>query len=95
MAARIRIACDASALAPVLADLKALLEPSPQPGSQLRELVLDLLDDPEQLVRFDIDRSAASAGELRVALQPSNRLLDLVAALRAGNWDLHGVQHGV
>lgn len=48
-----------------------------------RELRLDLLDCLDQLVRLEPDVNAAAAGEFGVRLEPADRLLVFLAALRA------------
>jgi hypothetical protein len=92
--AKVTISADASQLAPVLAELRELVERSTARG-ELAPAELDLLDEPSQLVCFDVDGSASPAGELRVLLQPTDRLLELVAALRAWDRDRCGVEHDV
>ena len=89
----LRITADDSALEPVLGELLALIERLPKPLAEITDGPFDLLECPSELVRVDIDRGSAPAGEFRVLLQPTDRLLGLVAALRARDRDLRGVEH--
>lgn len=60
--------------------------------SEFTQLSFDLSDLPFELVRFERDDRAASAGELRVVLYPSNALLGFVAAFFTGNTDLDVIE---
>ena len=76
--------CDAAALARDV----ALLSKAAQCLPHLGQAVVQLLDSGAELVRADLDRAAAlPAGELRVCLQPADALAELVAAVRAGEFD--------
>lgn len=58
-------------------------------SADVRQAALDLLDEPEQLVRiYTNDSTASDTGELTVHFEPSDRFRMLLVALRAGNIDL-------
>lgn len=86
MAARLFLQVDGSAME---APLALLLEHLPQLAPEVRERVLDRLDAFAQAGCIDVETfPALRTGEVRVALQPTDAFLDLVAAVRAGNVDL-------
>lgn len=76
----LQIQCDISALT-------AALDSLPEVSELSREVVERLLsgfDGRAQLVRIHVeDAVAGRTGDLRIALQPSNFLVDLLAAVRA------------
>lgn len=62
-------------------------------GSEVRDAFLRGFETIPEPFRFDSDGAGATrADQLRVVLQPSKRLLELVAALRAGQLDIGGVE---
>jgi hypothetical protein len=74
-----------SALRDTLQSVNELLYRSPE----LRKLAVDIFQPDFEFVRLEQDDDpAVSAGEVRVRLQPSERLLELVATLRAAERDL-------
>ncbi len=84
------ISADASALLSALSEFEAALESR----LEIRETFVGLLDSGEQLCRVDSDVSvAAFTGELIVSLHPSDALLGLVAAARAGDRDFCVAEH--
>jgi hypothetical protein len=65
-----------------------LLAQAAQRSMQVRQRLIDLVDFAPELVRFDTDHSLATAAcELRIRLELSDALLELVAAIRAGQFD--------
>jgi len=71
----------------VLADM-ALLTEAAKGSLQLRQRLLDFGDLASHLVCLDVDAgTAAPAGQLWVRLQFSDALLELVAVVRAGQFD--------
>lgn len=88
----VRITADDSALAPVLAEATLLIRRWSASGRELPNRLLDLLDEPSQLVCVESVRlPAPRADEVRISFQPSEALLHLVAALDRG---LEGIEHG-
>lgn len=66
----------------------ALLAQAAQRSLQVRQRLVDLGNLGPELVRFDVDdASATPAGELRIRLYLANALFELVAAVRAGQFD--------
>jgi hypothetical protein len=62
----------------------SLLSKTAEHSREFVDLFLDTLGDRSQLVRLDVDDSAAlSAGEIRIVLEPSERLLGFLAAAGA------------
>lgn len=60
---------------------------------QIRDGVLHLLDTPGDLLSVQLHRPAApDAHPLRAAFEPTQRLRDLVTAVRAGNVQLHAIK---
>ena len=49
------------------------------------DVFLDFLEARDQLVRIDLDSGSTVAGEMAVALKPSDRFLSLLSACRAGD----------
>jgi hypothetical protein len=86
----LRLKADAGALLSALAALRSELQGDLSgvdvPG-ELRQLALDLLDFPIELAHIQTDISAAAAGDVIVHFQSSDRLADLLAALRARDGD--------
>lgn len=81
---RLVLRCDAAALERDV----ALLSEAAQRLPHLGQAVVQLLDSGAELVRADLDRAVAlPAGELRVRLEPADALAELVAAVRAGEFD--------
>ena len=77
----VKIQCDDQPLQAAIRSLEALRQSSPE----LVKRFLDGIDSSSQLVCIDTDGSAtATAGDLWVTFQPSNLLLDFLAAVRAG-----------
>jgi hypothetical protein len=86
---KIQLVCDSRAVEAAIGCLSALAERFPDAVQGF----LDGLLDPSELVRFDGgDGSARPAGEFRIALQPSDRLRDFLAALPAGDVERMVVQ---
>lgn len=88
-----RIAADASAFLAALGELSAELERHMQAAPDIvREFVeafLRRVDLNAELARIDLEPDPASgAGDLVARVKPSNTLRDLLAALRARNFDL-------
>jgi hypothetical protein len=64
----------------------ALLAELAEHARESVDLFLDTLGDRSQLVRLDVDESAAlSAAEIRIVLEPSERLLGFLSAAGAGD----------
>lgn len=64
----------------------ALLAELAEHARESVDLFLDTLGDRSQLVRLDVDESAAlSAAEIRIVLEPSERLLGFLSAAWAGD----------
>lgn len=82
--ASLEIFADSAAL---VASLSALTELAKTRG-ELVEAFLNALDTPAQLVRLDLDGlPAAGAGECRILFQPSDLLVEFLAASRTGERD--------
>lgn len=80
----IRLSADASALSAALAELSEF----PERLHEVVELPFDRELGLTEFARVDRDvRIAGGADECRVLLQPSERLLDLLAAFRARDVD--------
>lgn len=89
---RLSIACDA---APLLADLD-LLAQAAERSAQVCQRLLDLLDGGADLVCIrDEVLTAGPAGELRIEFEFADGLRDLLAAVRAGEFDGFVVQQPV
>lgn len=67
--------------------LTALSAELPHCPLEIIKGAIDLCDLPSQLARIETDASATTAGEIAVRLEPSDRLRDLMAAIRARNVD--------
>lgn len=66
----------------------ALLAEAAQRLPKLAQALVHALDSGAELVRADLDGAfALGTGELRVRLQPADALAELVAAVRAGEFD--------
>jgi len=82
----IRIHCDPVPFQSALAELLEQLADVPR---EVVERFAGRFDALAQHVRIDQDQSgAAGAGDVRIVLQPADALLELVAALRAGQLDV-------
>lgn len=93
------IRTDVSAISPFFDALLADLSKAP---FEVRKLFVDRLSGLPELICLNTDaRPTAAAGEVWVCLKPSNALLELVAAFRAGDLDglvvkdAHGGSSGV
>lgn len=70
----------------LIAALRDLLEHLPKLSFELRQLALDRLDAIVQAGWVHAEALPATcAAEVRVSLEPTDALLDLVVAVRAGN----------
>jgi len=78
---KIRLRLDSSAFNVVLATK------IPHCPLQIRERFLDLLDRPSEIAFIECDIGSADAGDMIIRLQPSERLVMLVAAARTSNVD--------
>ena len=79
---RLVLQSDAGPLLDALNQVRASLEPL----HEVRDGLLDLCEFPSELVRLEADSLAASgAGQVFIRFQPSDRLLSLLAAVRAGD----------
>lgn len=88
----LKLSFDGHAFEAQLAALSELAERLPEVCNSL----LGYLDAGEQLFRFDVDgRAAAVAGECGIRPYPSDALIGLLAALRAGDSNLLFVEHGM
>jgi hypothetical protein len=81
----LHLRCDAVVALAAIAAVK--LELDRDLPRDARECVLDLLERPEEMFRVQMDVGAARARKVTVRLNPSDRLIELLAALRAGNVD--------
>lgn len=73
------------ALTAVISECSALADAACK-SPEIAEQLFRLLESPLQLVRAETEHAAAGgAGDCVVVLQPSDRFLDLLAAMRAGN----------
>lgn len=87
---QLSIETDAS---PLQATLGELLEQAADLPLEIRNGLVRRFESIAQTFRVDLDNSAAAgAGNLRVVLQPSDALLELVGALRAGQFDFLSVE---
>jgi hypothetical protein len=78
----VNLQCDAELLKAALHSLAELAE---LPG-EVVQCFLDGLDPSAQLFRIDCEGfSASGTSELRIAFQPSDLLVEFLAAMRAGN----------
>jgi hypothetical protein len=59
---------------------------------QLRQRLLDIPDILAKLIRFEVDPCTADAVDVTVSAYPSDFLLMLLAAMRAGNLDIDVVE---
>jgi hypothetical protein len=91
--ASISLDLDGSAYLVALDELESLAPSLPEGVRQFLVSVFDTPDLSSQLGVIEQDEHfALGARELRIRLQPSDRLLMLLAAMRAGDCDLHRVQ---
>jgi hypothetical protein len=81
---RVTVKCDASALQAVFDKLRQ----APKLSEKDAQALSCFLDDPAQVLCIDVDQLPTSASELRFSLQPTDRFLEFVSALLAGNVDL-------
>jgi hypothetical protein len=86
----IQLRLDADAALEVIAKFKSEFDLD-LPGDA-RKRVLSLLERPEEAFRVETDVGAAGARKVTVRLNPSDRLIELLAALRAGNIDRLAVE---
>jgi len=87
---------DNSAAMAALDELDQLISDM-QLAPDVRNAILDLLDGPSQLLRVVPNVDAAPAGgatETAICFEPSERLGNLLATLRAGDEDRLLVEHG-
>lgn len=78
----IRLIPESAPILDALANLSTLSKAFPDSVQRF----LDGLLDPSELVCLDVGNGpAGSAGEFRIALQPSDRLLEFLATFPAGN----------
>lgn len=69
-----------------LTEALSFLSEALEAGSEVAHRLVDLLEPIEEFVSIEADLTPAPlAGEVVVRLNPSDRLLGLVAAVRAGN----------
>lgn len=81
---QIRVIPDSAPILDALAELSTLAKSFPEAVQRF----LDGLLDRSELVRVhSIDGPAEPAGDLRILLEPSDRLREFLAAARAGNID--------
>jgi hypothetical protein len=81
----VSIVADSSALQPVF---DQLLEHLSKRSLEVRQLALDRLQRLSQAGCVHVETlPATAANQVRIALEPSQAFLDLVAAVRAGNVD--------
>ena len=87
------VVLDADA-SPALAAIRELWKWAESSPPEVAKFLFQVLDAPQQLIRFQSDVGTADAYGLSVLvrLEPSDRLRDLLAALRAGNFDAIAVK---
>lgn len=83
---------DARPLLDTLAAVNAELELDGEIPAELREVARRFRDFPAEMAHIDPECRPARAGELVVRIQPSDRLLVFLAALRARDIDRRGVE---
>lgn len=100
MASPLAISVESKGLDALLTELRGLMNESPDWLRWLASEALQGFDESVELLAIDGGHlSAAGASDLRVAAKPTDKLVLLVAALRAGNGkggalvDFH-VEHG-
>lgn len=95
MLSTVHLSADPAPALEAMEELKALLEASPP---WLRWLAVELLehfDYSVDLVRVDSEcDTTPGTSQLRVAAQPTQKVLLLLAALRAGNGQAYGLVDG-
>lgn len=84
----ITLRAETDALQGLLKELEADLAAAPQ---EVRQLALDLLDLAPELA--DVKDCPTSGAGVAILLEPSQWLLDLAAAVRAGDLDWLRVEH--
>lgn len=72
-----------------LAELQARIGILPP---ELRQRLFDIPNFAAELIRFEVDPGVAGAVEMTVRAYPSDRLLMLLATLRAGNVDFAAIE---
>jgi hypothetical protein len=77
----ILLVSDASPMQTLLAEIGDLLERLPDAPSQLVDALIDALESSSEVARVE-SLPTLRAGELRLGLYPSYRLLEAVSALR-------------
>lgn len=79
---------DLTAFQRALDELKLDLDLDPVLPDDLRREVLDFIERPLQFCRVDVEPlSAGRAGEMAIIVKPSDRLINLVSAIRALDLD--------
>jgi hypothetical protein len=81
----IHLQCDATGALTAIAAARSELDRDIP--LEARERILNLLERPDEAFAVETDVGAAPARKVAVRLNPSERLLELLAALRAGNVD--------
>jgi len=82
----VQIRADSAPLEAIFQELQELVEIG-NLSLELRQRLLSFLEGSSELVRIQTDDRATRTGTLLVTLHPSDRLLGLLAACRAGNLD--------
>lgn len=78
----VQLMADTTVLVKVLEELEAGLAEAPL---EIRRLALDFIDGTPELIR--VEQSAASWTGVACLLEPSQRLVDFAAAVRAGDFE--------
>ena len=82
----VEIHCDTTDLQDLLKESAALYAQSPDWLRWLYRELLEHLEHGVELVRVDLERQATTpANQIRVLAQPTDKLVLLLAAMRAGN----------
>ncbi|MFZ5719224.1 MAG: hypothetical protein ACOY5Y_07120 [Pseudomonadota bacterium] len=93
MAERVTLSAETAVVSAWIDDLASALSGLPKPPEGLVDLIFDAFEALVELRGVDVDAgAAAAAGQLTVALEPTELGRRLVAALRAGNGDLGAIQ---
>lgn len=87
-----RINLSLAKLPPEWGEFSSALEELSKTLAELPELVIGLCDAGDKLFSINVDDSAAHAGHFLVALQPTDGLLSLLAAVRKWNRDCRGIR---
>lgn len=92
--ASLRISVDASAAEALIDDMSSLTQAGQLP-LEVRDFLLSGGEPAFELFGVELEElSAGVASHLRMALQPTDRLRGLLAAMRAGQIDLGVIEHG-